>query len=222
MTSDLLACQSAINPEELAYWYLRLNGFLTTANFVVHPEEGAEPRTEIDILGVRFPHRAELLTNSMVDEPLFSKETVRLYVVIAEVTKNRCKLNGPWRRAPDQNLQRVLAAIGAIPKADWEPAAQALYDTGAYDNEHVHLTLCCFGRSEDRTLRRDFPLVPQILWPDVAQFIHNRFQKYLLQKQAHERWDVTGKWLYALAANSEAVEAFTVAILNAIENYQEP
>lgn len=29
-----------MNPEQLAYWYFRLNGFLTTVNFVVHPEQG--------------------------------------------------------------------------------------------------------------------------------------------------------------------------------------
>ena len=39
-----------INLEALAYWYFRLNGSLTTANFVIHDEGGAGQRTDADIL----------------------------------------------------------------------------------------------------------------------------------------------------------------------------
>ena len=78
---------SAINPEHLAYWYFRLNGFMTTVNFVVHPDEGCEQRTEVDLLGVRFPHRAELLSQPMPDDTPFIQETKRPYVVIAEVNE---------------------------------------------------------------------------------------------------------------------------------------
>ena len=54
-----------IHPEKLAYWYLRLNGFLTIPNFVVHPDNGSNQKTDIDILGVRFPYRAENLNRQM-------------------------------------------------------------------------------------------------------------------------------------------------------------
>lgn len=47
------------SPERLAYWYFRLNGFLTTENFIVHPDEGKDQRTDADLLAVRFQHRAE-------------------------------------------------------------------------------------------------------------------------------------------------------------------
>lgn len=41
--------------EELAYWYLRLNGFFTINNFVLH--HNREGRTsDADILAVRFPY----------------------------------------------------------------------------------------------------------------------------------------------------------------------
>jgi hypothetical protein len=32
--------------ERLAYWFLRLNGFLTTTNFIVHREEGMGQHTD--------------------------------------------------------------------------------------------------------------------------------------------------------------------------------
>jgi len=44
-----------IKSEKLAYWYFRLNGFLTIPNLLVHPDRGTEHRTEINILGVRSP-----------------------------------------------------------------------------------------------------------------------------------------------------------------------
>ena len=43
--------------ERLAYWYLRLNGFLTIENFILHPRTTGKQKTDIDLVGVRFPHR---------------------------------------------------------------------------------------------------------------------------------------------------------------------
>ena len=48
-----------MNPERVASWYLRLNGFLQIENFYVHPEGRGGARTDADLLAVRFPHRAE-------------------------------------------------------------------------------------------------------------------------------------------------------------------
>ena len=49
--------KSPINSEDLAYWYFRLNGFLTIQNFVVHPN-----RTEIDIIAARMKFMALILS----------------------------------------------------------------------------------------------------------------------------------------------------------------
>ena len=40
---------------ETGVLFFRLNGCLTTENFVVHPDGGRDQRTVADILGVRFP-----------------------------------------------------------------------------------------------------------------------------------------------------------------------
>ena len=53
--------QNHIDPEKVAYWYFRLNGFLQIENFVVHPERRGGQRTDADLLAVRFPYRAERL-----------------------------------------------------------------------------------------------------------------------------------------------------------------
>lgn len=85
-----------IGSEKLAYWYLRLNGFLTITNFVVHPDFGRSQRTDVDILGCRFPYRQELLENSMLDDKALIMSESKPTIVIAEVKSNTCNLNGPW------------------------------------------------------------------------------------------------------------------------------
>ena len=56
-----------LDPEKVAYWYLRLNGFLQIENFVVHPERRGGQRTDADLLAVRFPYRAERLFDNPHD-----------------------------------------------------------------------------------------------------------------------------------------------------------
>lgn len=50
--------------EQLAYWYLRLNGFFPLTNFVIHREathheDDCHRTSDADIVAVRFPHVCE-------------------------------------------------------------------------------------------------------------------------------------------------------------------
>lgn len=45
--------------EEIAYWYLRLNGFLPLTNFVLHRQPGQHSTSDADLIAVRFPHVSE-------------------------------------------------------------------------------------------------------------------------------------------------------------------
>ena len=103
----------SLDPEKVAYWYFRLNGFLQIENFVVHPERRGGQRTDADLLAVRFPHRAERLfddPNDIMpdDEHRLSLSHDLIDVVIAEVKTNQpCTLNGPWTQEERQNVHRV-------------------------------------------------------------------------------------------------------------------
>lgn len=50
-----------LDPEKVAYWYFRLNGFFQIENFVVHPERRGSQRTDADLLAVRFPIIATII-----------------------------------------------------------------------------------------------------------------------------------------------------------------
>ena len=46
--------------EEVAEWYLRLNGFFLIPGFIVHPDKRRNtPRTEADFLGIRLKYSSE-------------------------------------------------------------------------------------------------------------------------------------------------------------------
>src|SRR5450432_1539877 len=108
-----------LDPEKVAYWYFRLNGFFQIENFVVHPERRGSQRTDADLLAVRFPHRAERLFDNPNDVMADDEHRLVLShdlidVLIVEVKTSHCTLNGPWTEQDRQNVHRVLAAIGCL------------------------------------------------------------------------------------------------------------
>lgn len=202
-----------ISAEQLAYWYLRLNGFLMIQNFIVHPDSGNEQRTDADILGVRFPYRAELMPNPMIDDEFFIIIKDKPYIIIAEVKKGRCSLNGPWTEPQKENLQRVLRAIGVFCEQEIAIAAKAVYTSGIFSSEACHLTLACFGKDSNFDISKNFPAVPQILWDKVLEFIYNRFRMYPDQKESHGQWDKAGRDLWDCVWQNRILETFKAAVV---------
>ena len=191
-----------ISSERLAYWFLRLNGFLTQYNFVVHPE-GADQfghykqQTEVDVIGVRFPHRRENRMNPMRDHDLFHGDG-RLQLVLAETKSTRCTLNPSWRDPDNENMQKVLTAVGALAPNQVEDAAAGLYQDGHWtDGASVSVRWVLFGMQPNGTLRGELPLVPQLTWDRVVlPFIFQRFHEYRMEKQSHGQWDEDAKGLF--------------------------
>lgn len=206
------AKKTMVSSEKLAYWYLRLNGFMTIPNFVVHPDRGVNQRTDVDILGVRFPHRAELLDDPMEDEDHFTRFLDKPLFVFAEVKRYKCELNGPWTRPERQNMQRVLRAVGAFPIETNDAIATALYENGVFFNDVYCVSLYCFGERRDSALSDRYPDVPQITWGQVFAFIFQRFKEYKRQKCSHPQWDNVGKALWNAAERARDVPAFVESI----------
>ena len=200
--------KAKISSEKLAYWYFRLNGFLTITNFVVHPDTGREQRTDVDILGVKFPHRKELLKNPMKDDDCFLNNNNKPYIILAEVKKRKCKLNGPWRNEDNMNMNRVLRAIGSFPEDNISKVAKCMYKCGWYEDNFYRISLFCVGNSKNNDLEREYEMVPQITWDKILKFINNRFKKYKEQKSGHPQWDNTGKILYEIAYETNNVDEY--------------
>jgi hypothetical protein len=193
-----------LNPEKVAYWYFRLNGFFQIENFIVHPELRGSQRTDADLLAVRFPFRAERLFDNpgdiMADDEhglAFSRDLID--IVIAEVKTNQpCNLNGPWTQQDRQNIHRVLAAIGCLPHDRIEAAASDIYRVGFHYSDTIRIRLVAIGRNQDAELATKFPEVSQLLWSDMLSFIWQRFDRYRQQKTQVDQWDGEGRKLKRL------------------------
>ena len=215
-----------LNPEKLAYWYLRLNGFLQIENFYVHPAGSGGARTDADLLAVRFPHRAERLFDNptdvmMDDEKNLALTNDRIDVIIAEITRAVCKLNGPWTDPDKQNIHRVLAAIGCVPSGMISEAADALYHYGYFDDQKMlRIRLVMIGLERDLDRAAKSPLVTQIIWDDVLRFICQRLQKYRHQKADTQHWDSTGLTLKRWVGDARGrEEGFIIRSRQAMENW---
>ena len=211
----------SIDPEDLAYWYFRLNGFLTIKNFVVHPDTGSEQRTDVDIIACRFPYRAELITKPMIDDGRLVIPDQRILIYLAEATHKPCKINGPWTNKIKGNMQLVLRALGAFPHEEIECIAQCLYANGYFKNDKYLISLLSLGSRENSDLKKSYPEVPQIIWSHVLAFIYQRFHEYPEQKLNHSQWDSVGKEVFNLYrrcnTKGEFVEKIKVSTKNMVK-----
>jgi hypothetical protein len=181
--------------EDVGYWFFRLNGFLTTRNFVVHPDGNTGQRTDADLLAVRFPYRSE---QDMPDDVLFTSRAWPLLMLV-EIKSGKCHFNGPWTNPAAGNLTRVLKAIGAFPNSEVSHVAADLYRAGMYKSSGYEVCLVALGNEVDGALKTALPKAKQITWDQVFRFISDRFVFYRHQKADAPQWDDSGRELYALA-----------------------
>lgn len=178
-----------ITSERLANWFFRLNGFLTISNFVVHVDQGYGQQTDVDVLGVRFPHREENQIRPMPDHPEFA-DAARIQVVLVETKRTLCRLNASWTDETRGNLQRVLRAGGFVEAGRVHEVAKSLYASGDWAEGSQRVRLVVVGRDHNKDLAQAYPLVRQLLWHvEVLPFIHERFWSYRNEKRMHPQWD---------------------------------
>jgi hypothetical protein len=188
-------------PDRLAYWYFRLNGFMTIEKFLVHPETGSCIGTDVDILATRFTYREENVVCPMADDPQVAECETFANVVIAEIKTGGCDLNGPWTNPVLQNMERVLRSIGCASKDEIPPAAQSLYEHGKWSNGIATVRLFAVGEESNDHLvvGRE----QQIEWADVIDFCVRRFKDYRRQKVSNGQWTSDGKQLRKLALRND-------------------
>lgn len=194
--------------ERLAYWYLRLNGFLTTENFIVHPDRRGAQRTDADILAVRFVYHEE------GDPPMVGDSTVTASrsfanVIIAEVKTGHCALNGPWTDPEAENMPRVLRAMGCVPGHEVEVASNQLYERGAWLGESAEIRLVALGECRVEDLK--IPDAKQLTWREVIDFIVQRSREHGRRKSDVQQWAEDGRQLLDMARQSSHIDEIRAA-----------
>jgi hypothetical protein len=171
----------------------------------VHPRQSGGQRTDADLIGVRFPHRAERRFDDpndiMVDdEQRLALSHDRVDVIIAEVKSGPCTLNGPWTDREKKNIHRVLAAIGCLSEDRTATAADDIYRAGIHLSDlGLRIRLVAVGRDRNDEIAAQRPDVSQVVWSEICDFIWHRFRKYRNQKKDVVQWDWTGQKLKQLA-----------------------
>lgn len=119
--------------EQLAYWYLRLNGFLPITNFVLH--HGAEHRTsDADLLAVRFPYVSEDVGGQPDDwDKRFSDDwdidlAAETVGVVVEVKSGGWDANDLTDPAREWRVRDGLKRIGMISPDQLDEAVAELRD----------------------------------------------------------------------------------------------
>ena len=190
-----MSSNDGFDPERVAYWYFRLNGFLLMKNFILHPRSRGSQRTDADLLGVRFPHRAERhfddpndIMEDDFDGPSLSRHLID--VVMAEIKTNQpCALNDAWTMRSRANVDRAIASIGCLPKDRVAAAATEVYRFGANSSDSVfRIRLVAVGRVFSTRLAGTHPKAIQIVWRDLLGFMWRRFRAYRRQKRDVGQW----------------------------------
>jgi len=186
-----------------AEWFLRLNGFFTVQNFIVHPvgpDEGSQQRTDADVLGIRFPKRQEVVAGDpLFDHPVFQEARQPIFV-IAEVKAGRCRLNGPWSRREEENVKNVLRSFGEMSPVSFDTVSKAIYDNGRFQADSLDARLVCFGSDRSRDLREG---VLQFTWDEVFGFIFDRYQAFWRAKRQNQQWPAIGRFLWDRSKHQE-------------------
>jgi hypothetical protein len=112
--------------EELAYWYLRLNGFFPITNFVVHRTEKTQHRSDIDVLAIRPAHVYEHVGGHGADWDAYLKEQLpfdRMLGILCEVKTGAFEKDKMFRA---EYVRYALPRLGLVPEAECDKLAAEL------------------------------------------------------------------------------------------------
>jgi len=162
--------------EELVYWYLRLNGFFTIKNFVLH--HNASGRTsDADILAVRFPYVYEETGGREHDwdDNLFCHfNRSKIIGLICEV---KTGLNFKSEKLFDfANVEKALLRFGFI--ENMASLNRQFTNTPSISIQNYEIHKVLFSRKRESP-RNDCLHIRLI---DVKKFVHSRMSKYIDRK----------------------------------------
>ena len=111
--------------EHLVMLYLRLNGYFTTG-FIVHSPEKGRNRTEIDVLGVRFPYDTEPEREVTVAGELSPSASTTDVVLVEVKSKGRELQFNSALRTSIESTRSVLRWVGLYTEVEIVGLAEKL------------------------------------------------------------------------------------------------
>lgn len=186
--------------EWLCLWYLRLNGYFTIPNFIIHGRPGG--LTDVDVLAVRLPYSSE---SRFRDDGELGIPRDGIDIILAEAKSGEIlSLNGPWSDRRKGTLNYVPQRVGIVPPNRVGELANELYAKRSASENGFTVRICAFGKKISSELRRSG--VHFVCWQHVLQFVHQRFRDNEQFKADHGMWDEFGQYLWGKLNGREPCE----------------
>lgn len=165
--------------EQLAYWYLRLNGFFPMANFVVHRDGGLNAPSDVDVLAIRTSHVYEEVGGQDGDwhDVLCGEfDRTRTLGLICEVKTGRIMKNSLFR---PKIVKRAVLRLGLISPVDVQSVMEELAEERrARRDSATILKLLISEQPHDR------PAHLNITLSEIEEFLKHRIRQYRREKFA--------------------------------------
>jgi len=162
-------------PILLVQKYLELNGYFVLINFHVHDVRRREPRTDVDILAIRFPKSFEKPINSLQEfkhHNLLVPTKNYIDIIIGEVKEGAVRQNDIRNLNDPVILEYALNRVGIFDQKVNREIAEKLKDCGEYVHSGVRIrkmVFCSSGFVEN---------VEIMHFGNIIDYISQRFQKY--------------------------------------------
>lgn len=174
----------ACRAEEVARFYLKLQGYFTLNNFALHKDLSAyDLTTEADLLAVRLMHSCEhLARRRLADCPELERilhSSRRSIFLIVEVKSSACSINASWDyernpRGSEANHLYAIKRAGLWSVRDAVEIAKKVAEQGRWENSESVVQYLCVGAEKGATSGR-----PTVLFRDIARFMVDRFLPFL-------------------------------------------
>jgi hypothetical protein len=214
--------------EILTKWYLRLNGYFTVDNFIVHnpdriPNGVVSNSTETDVLAIRLKHSKEIAGQLHIanDGKLLDKFGSNLDFVIAEVkTGNEDKPNKVWRGNNKEAIKYITRFAGII-ESEEEIAlvADKLLADRTYEknDKSFRIRLIIFSEKEPN---KNWKNVTHIFLEHIVDFILQIRGQCWIENEIgvasiHYQWDELINSIFEIAnKNGQEIEEKKKHIMN--------
>jgi hypothetical protein len=198
--------------------YLRLNGYFTVPNFVIHAAD--DPTrisgglvgnyTEVDTIGLRMPHSREVTgAKHIVNHPALVDGAVgKVDVVIAEVKSgNDSTPNRVWKTPqPDPAISYLVRFVGIHAEEEIGPVARDLASTFRFEDDRCRIRYVVFARQANA----HYPQrgVTYMTFDQAISFIvevrgQSWFNAGIGVASSHNQWDELLIQLFAIANKLE-------------------
>ncbi len=127
--------------EELAYWYLRLNGFFLLSNFVVHRSDGVRYTSDIDVFAIRPPYVFEPVGGQPDDWDKNLASELKFGRLIGVICEVKTGVFDKTKLFQQKHLQYAVGRLGLVDPAQVPSVVAALNETPLLDINNT-ITLC--------------------------------------------------------------------------------